>query len=329
MITKWESTKESIDKYLYLLAKQIILGNFQNKGILLFHQKQKNCKIPYIVFPRLNKQLHLDLLEENNKKELEKILPDKMELIDLESISEKIAQWKSIESNFIHDIIDFFPELPYEQIVIVPTSYGLRGWYYLEEDTLYIYHRIDFPVKYIAISILNQIIISKYIKKQSKDSSRIYQDELWIAKQAIMTFLMTTTKFQSYIPEYKNISAQVKEPELNTEMKDLSNRNYAQLGFPSRKLISLQDNNLFYDDQPVRILTTTQENLLKEFVAHRDKVLTIDQISRIMWGEDHVEKFSLTAISKMIHELRQQLKRLGLQKEVIFTKRKEGYIFIE
>ena len=55
---------------------------------------------------------------------------------------------------------------------------------------------------------------------------------------------------------------------------------------------------------------------------------TAQQIADVLWkGEP--DKFSLNAISKLIFDIRASLKKYGLYKEVIFTKRKAGYILLQ
>ena len=78
----------------------------------------------------------------------------------------------------------------------------------------------------------------------------------------------------------------------------------------------------------LRNLTKQEEKVLKELVGNTGNYVTFDKIGEILWEDKIDEKYSLSAMAKVMENLRRKIKGIGVNKEVIFTKRGKGYLFL-
>ena len=309
-------------------------------GVLLFTELQTKAKLPYTILPKWKK--HLDeafvksLLatkdEDLSQEQIDAFKDHFEELLSVPGDKQKQfeKEWGRIEKAFLNDLNHLIPNLPFDEIKITLSQYGLRGWQYVENRTLHVAHRADFSINYIVNAVIRSIIVKVFSEPRTAEGEDYYRGTLWIEQQSIMTFLLLETRFAKYLTaDYISVKKQVEEPQINVDLKKLSDENYRTLGFPTTKALRLNGLITKLNDEKLTNLTETQDRLLVNFLKHEEEVVSNDDIAKIMWGEDHLEKFSLAAMIKMIHQLRQKLKVAGLQKEVIFTKRGEGYVLIQ
>jgi hypothetical protein len=73
-------------------------------------------------------------------------------------------------------------------------------------------------------------------------------------------------------------------------------------------------------------LSRTQREVLKNFQDQKGKIISRDEIAKILWGKDWTEKYSDWALDQYIHGLRVKLKKLKLGK--IKTKKGEGFVYL-
>jgi DNA-binding winged helix-turn-helix (wHTH) protein len=85
--------------------------------------------------------------------------------------------------------------------------------------------------------------------------------------------------------------------------------------------IVIADKQIYLPD-----LTPQQEQILKLLIENEGKLVTRDDIAKKIWGEDHLEKYSDYAIDKQISKLRKYIKKSGINKQVISTKKGKGYV---
>jgi hypothetical protein len=311
MKIEWIISNELEQKYLDVLADQIKLGNFQEEGILLFEEYDQDIKVPYLIYPLDRKKISFAIDEGTSL------------------IARLKKELQLIEHEFLNDFTLVFPNIKFSQIKIVPTIYGLRNWQIIEDQTLYVFHRIDFTAEHILTTIIDSVIISEYLPNRSQGEENIFKSNLWIEKEAIISFMLKNTFFAKYLPEYSNLNEQTMMPELDIEIKKKSNENYLKLGYPVKSSLQLNDGQVYIDGQKIVSLTKNQTNILQVLLESEGSIVSFDELAKIMWEEDHIEKYSLSSITKMVHLLRQGLKSNGLLKEVIFTKRGKGYILIQ
>lgn len=79
----------------------------------------------------------------------------------------------------------------------------------------------------------------------------------------------------------------------------------------------------------IKSLTKQEENLLNLLQQNEGSIVSFDEVANTLWGSKVDDKFSLEAIAKVIENLRKKIKGLGINKEVIFTKRGSGYLLLK
>ncbi|MDD3648133.1 MAG: helix-turn-helix domain-containing protein [Candidatus Dojkabacteria bacterium] len=72
-------------------------------------------------------------------------------------------------------------------------------------------------------------------------------------------------------------------------------------------------------------LSNQERSVFEYFRDHSDKIITVDDLARILWGDAEKEKFSLWAIYKMISNLNRKIKNFGFE---ITNYRGRGYQII-
>ena len=76
-------------------------------------------------------------------------------------------------------------------------------------------------------------------------------------------------------------------------------------------------------------LSNQERAVLSKLINSKNHIVTFDSLGDLLWGDQVAHKYSLYAISKVIENLRKKLIDFGLYKEVILTKRKQGYCLID
>ena len=97
-----------------------------------------------------------------------------------------------------------------------------------------------------------------------------------------------------------------------------SNKYLKKLGFYDNKLLS----NL-----NLKEFTLQETNLLQYLRDNESKIVSFDKTAEILWKNNSYDKYSPQAMAKVIENMRNKIRGLGINKEVIFTKRGRGYIF--
>ena len=131
-----------------------------------------------------------------------------------------------------------------------------------------------------------------------------------------ISFIFENTIFKKYYPNFKNIIRSQFSFSKDTITK--SNKYLVKLGFPQKE-IKINLENIIFSKQ--------EKDLLTALIKNKGKILDFDQVANIIWKDKADDKFSLEAMAKLVENLRRKIKTLGINKEVIFTKRGKGYIF--
>lgn len=337
------SKQTEIDRIIHSFAN-IAIGFYQDLGFLLLDKNPNKPNIPSCIIPNklsyLTKEIVSELKEDKfdvgnitKSKSLDKFFRSKfseIELIPDEKIKEIEIKWRKIEKDFLKILDTICPKNPYTKVIINPTLYGVLGGYSLQSKTIYISYRTDQPTEYIISLILRALVQKELLSMSTKDELSLYKNLSWRKKEELVDIFMTKTKLKELYPEYKSTLELLEKNEIHDELIKESNGRYAELGFPANKPLLLCENGeIKLNGECIKTLTNSQNLLLQKFLQEESVVLSNEDIARILWGDNFYEKFSLSAIMKMIHQLRQKLKDAGLQKEVIFTKRGKGYVLVQ
>ncbi|MBU0975809.1 MAG: helix-turn-helix domain-containing protein [Patescibacteria group bacterium] len=78
--------------------------------------------------------------------------------------------------------------------------------------------------------------------------------------------------------------------------------------------------------QRYKDLSNQERDVFQYFREHSSKIITVDEIANLLWGDEEQEKFSLWAIYKMISNLNRKIKNFGFE---IINYRGRGYQLVE
>jgi hypothetical protein len=229
-------------------------------------------------------------------------------------------EWYKIEQHFFDDVekfLDFKKELAeISEINVLLTPYGTRGSFNPprigNKFKLFVTSRIDMPAGNIGVLIMQNLFIMK-----TRLGGEINSNE-YIRRMSAITFLYKHTYFSKYYPKY----ADLLDENYDYNQKEMSNSYdfLKKLGFEGKEAqINLADINL-----------TKQELIvLRLMIKNKGKLISFDEIANSIWGSQVDDKFSLSAIAKLIQNLRIKIRNQGIKKEVIFTKRGSGYLLLK
>lgn len=326
-----ESQDDFEARLICFLAKGISMKTYQDGGFLVLpHLESNNQKS--VFFPDLKYSADFwRYINANGNKNLSADFPQKA----IDEVKEKLSKyprekyvdivqkikmdWVKMEKDFFADMemfLDFGKALDkVEQINILITPFGTVGSFNPprvgNKFNLNVTSRVDCPAGNISSGILqNLYIIKTWIGGEIGDDN-------YTKRMSAISFLITSTIFNKYYPNYCDLTKT--KFTVNKDIILQSNKYLEKLG-----LININKNIL--DD--LKNLTKQEENVLKELTKNTGDYVTFDKIGEILWEESVDEKFSLEAMAKVIENIRKKIRQSGINKEVIFTKRGKGYIFI-
>lgn len=232
---------------------------------------------------------------------------------------EKIKNnWQKIEKSFWKDVnkfLDFKKAISkVDEIDVLLTPYGTLGSFNPprvgNKFKLLVTSRVDFSSGNIAAGILqNLYIIENWTGGE-------IESEKYLKRMSSIAFIFENTIFKKYYPDFINII----KPQF-TFSKALilkSDKYLEELGFPKKEMkIDIQN----------KIFSNQEKILLSELMKNKNELISFDTIASLFWKDAAEDKFSLEAIAKVVENTRSKLKALGINKELIFTKRGEGYYF--
>jgi DNA-binding winged helix-turn-helix (wHTH) protein len=317
-------------KYICFLAKGISMGEYQNNGFAVIPTLDNNPKSVH--FPNLpySKEFWKSINLNSNKNlsgdypksaidEVKKLLSKQRNDDNNTKLNEIKSDWEKIEKDFFKDLnsfLNFGKALSkVDNINVLITPYGTRGSFNPprigNKFNLNVTSRIDQPAGNIAVGILqNLYIIDTWIGGE-------IGEENYIKRMSAISFLMKNTIFKKYFPDFVDLTKQ--NYTTNQKLITKSKGFLKKLGF-AEKTVELSKSLIN--------LTKQEEQVLKLLENHKGKVVSFDQVARVLWKDKRDDKFSLEAMAKVIEKLRKKIKGIGVNKEVIFTKRGSGYLYI-
>lgn len=314
-------------QYICFLAKGISMGEYQNGGFLvtpkLIEDNGKTVHFPDLKYStdfwrEINFNPNINLSTSFPKKAIDEVkqLLSKYKKDNYENNLRKIkSDWQKMEKPFfeaVNKFLDFKKALSkVNRIDVLITPFGTKGSFNPprigNNFNLKVTSRIDFPAGNIAAGILQNLYII-----ETKNGGEI-SDEKYAKRMSAIAFIFENTYFKKFYPEFKNIA----KPDFSfpSELIIQSNKYLKKLGFFNKTKIDINN----------PIFTTQEKLILEKLTKNSGKVVSFDQIGDILWRNNVDDKFSLEAMAKVIENLRRKIKKLGILKEVIFTKRGLGY----
>ncbi len=336
------SKQTEIDRIIFTYGS-IVKGIYQKLGFILTEHTPINESDNVVVIPSPKPILFpkiIKILEKENLcagvytdiSELQEFFRQEfssLELIDQEHIERMEKEWKKSERKVLELINILFPHNGFEKVEIIPTLYGTAGSYHARNKTIYLNIRVDKPTSYIIPMLIRAIVHYSGLNIKTEDETYLNRNQIWTKKEEFTDILMKTSALKFLYPNYRSTLESLANPEIDEKLVKESTRLYNKLGFPIEKALKLNGLVIKLYDKKISNFTKTQNKLLINFLKKEGDVVKNEEIAEIMWGKDSFDKFSLSAMAKMIHQLRQKLKDAGLQKEVIFTKRGKGYVLVQ
>lgn len=135
---------------------------------------------------------------------------------------------------------------------------------------------------------------------KNKDRGEI-GDVIWHKRNAVIEYLFGKFKSQESL-----------------ELAKQSVEYLEKLGFSKKIKIPVLTN-----------LTKQEEDILNLLQQNKGSIVSFDEIANTLWKNKVDDKFSLEAMAKVIENLRKKIKEVGINKELIFTKRGSGYLLLK
>jgi hypothetical protein len=325
-----ENTGNMASRYLCFLAKSISLKLYQNSEYYVLPKLvTKNSRCVYFPDFAYSKNFWKSIKLNNNKnfcakfssgalKEASRFLAS-MPFEDSDNSAIKIKRdWAKIEPDFwanVFKFLDFASQIAkIDKIEVLLTPFGTPGSFYSskvgKKFHIQATCRLDSPAGNIAFILLQCL----YVIKESWGGE--IADEEFARRMEIVNFLFSETVFFKFYPGYKDINKTSFAPHQDDIIR--SQKYLEKLGFPA--------NNLTIDSN-AGSFTSQEKSLLKYMQKCPGKVVSFDKISQILWGDESYDKYSPQAMAKIIENIRRKIKKLGIKRRVIFTKRGKGYWF--
>jgi hypothetical protein len=228
--------------------------------------------------------------------------------------------WKEYDEDTLKKIIKVLISLFNLEgfnLYIHPTSSGTIGSYtYFRNSEIHVYSRLDASIEDLIECIFGGIV------------KELHPGEDWETYQGLQEFIVYKTVIKDILGLEKNFISTVKEPDM--ALMNESNFNYLSLGFPVCRCMELANGAVsLIGYGEVDFLSKKEMEVLISLIENEGSIVSFDCIADILWRDESVERYSLQAISKVIERIRKKLDMYGCKKQVIYTRRNEGYVYVE
>ncbi|MCA9382337.1 winged helix-turn-helix domain-containing protein [Candidatus Dojkabacteria bacterium] len=147
----------------------------------------------------------------------------------------------------------------------------------------------------------------------------------WFMSQEIMNFIFESSFIKKLSPDYRMPFKVIQTESLPKIEQEKSKANFLAIGYPVNELFTIEENRLHMNGYgEVDFLSKSEKKLFTYLVLNKDKVITYEELSDNVWGEEY---FSLESITKMVQRIREKLQLAGIRKQVIKTERNIGYYY--
>lgn len=243
----------------------------------------------------------------------------------IKNSQDREPEWRSYETEFW----DIFLSIgllttglsEVSDIKIVPITFGTGGSMIISyhpdgRKRLTLSLRNDHPVNCIADMIIKELLV---LKDMSHYINR-YED-----RQAVGRFIMNEPRLVNlFAPDKKRHPLQEFVP---LDLQRESKKYLEKLGFAEKPKVKYINGVFLVNSKRLDRQVTSQEfDLFALLWKNQNRPVSHDEIAKAIWKNNADEKYSLWAITKMVERLRKKLRKAGLGKEVIQTKRLSGYI---
>lgn len=307
------------------VTHQILINFYRNQGFYVLPEYvNSDCSILYPrIIPNMPALFKYTILNETDVLNatsdfisliIDKIPFDRSKTHQVENQITKYFNciWTEL-SNIVPDIIK-----DVSTVEIYPTQLGSICFEYssfLEtNDTVKLFPRFDCELP----EIIKMLIISLLLKNNSKYgydwNERMMVAEFVINHSALNNVLITQTNVLKHLNDINK-----------AQLKNWSDKYLTELGFVTYNDLSIKQGDVYINEQI--ILLSVKENLvLKLLIENHGKVVSYEMIARVLWQNDWVNKFSLEAIVQVVKRIRAGLGKYGINRNVIQSVNKRGYV---
>ncbi|MDP2861116.1 MAG: helix-turn-helix domain-containing protein [bacterium] len=331
--TVWRYSQETEAARIIQSACQIANRFYLKSGFLVLPRLiERNPRIvyfpnlPYSQIPGLWEEVkisHLEIKIDEPKSlilEVAGLLPE--ETPDFSKIQK---DWRKKETEFWKIMAEFLPEqfCLIKELEIRPTKYGsiatagsLRK---LEPQRLIVYLRQDASLGHLAEAILIALLTVPLSREN-------YQ---WPEIEAIIDFLLSKTVLARLFSDFRPTLKALRKKE-GGDLACESRKFLQKLGVPAGQIFKISsDGALLMDEKPFPVyLSKEEEKLLQVLILNQNQPVSFDLIAETLWGKESFDRFSLSAIAKLVQRLREKLVEAGLSSELIQTCRGKGYLLL-
>jgi len=305
-------------------SRSIILPNVSILRNNTFWDTLKKTEINIPVEASISKKWRGEIINEENEYINNLIL----NFSDFRIIEKKL--FKQI-TNFIVDINKFikYPKDFYHNIHIYLTKLGSPASYNFYDDNIYIYYRLDSNFNEIFNILILMTVHRLFFIDKFKNQEHFIQNKYWEIGKYITDFLMECTilkdkYFQNYLSFINKLNKKIPLNHYNKSVKYLE-----KLGFMLKKSFIIKDNKIYFKDKQVTNLNNHQTIVFKKLIKNEGTIITVDDLLVEIWGSKFTEKYSIYYIPKLISEINSKMKSFCKHKNLIFSKRNQGYMLIQ
>jgi hypothetical protein len=213
-------------------------------------------------------------------------------------------EWNKNIDEFEKKLKKFFPQIDTVNIVVSPSFYGSVGWYGFWDNgkTILVRPRYDRRLIDIQKLAINALTHYFFISKQNN-----LKKQEWLKKQKLAEKMQV--KILGERNESKTIH-KILDTEFSGKLAEESINYLIILGIIKKNKIEIRGK-----------LTKSQKIIFDLLSANKGKLVSFDQIAKLIWGENYFDKYSEYAITKHIEELKKKI-----TKNSIHSQRGFGYI---
>lgn len=177
-----------------------------------------------------------------------------------------------------------------------------------------------------AISLDQALSNSLVVKKTDVIWGKLTSEERNILRKIYFGTLLekdTLTHEYLYLKSIRLIQENGKKCQLGIPVLSFSIEKENKLA-----AVSFRDDHIFVDTKDITLQLTKKERaFFSSLLFARKRVVSRDIVAKVIWGNLWEEKYSDWAIDRLVHRLRNRLKKLGIDEKLLKTVKKKGFVF--